>query len=315
MKKLAVFLILPLLIISCKSITVKQELPMKVPEIREIWDFNDPAGTEAEFKKLLSTVKDSGDTDYYLQIQTQIARAQGLQGKFKEAHRTLDQVEKDLKDEYITARLRYLLERGRVFNSSGNPEKSRPLFTQAWDLSREQGKDSFAVDAAHMLAIVNPPENQLAWNLKALDVVENSKDESLKGWLGPLYNNIGWTYHDNGRFEKALEYFKKGLDYRQEIKDDQGTRIARWTIGRCYRSLNRIDEAIKIQQDLEQEFMNENLPQDGYVYEELAECYLIKGETETARKYFKLAYDILSNDPWLKKNEPDRLERLEKLSR
>jgi len=80
-----------------------------------------------------------------------------------------------------------------------------------------------------------------------------------------------------------------------------------------YRSLGRIDEAIEIQKELEKEFIDKGLEQDGYVYEELAECYLIKDEREEAQKYFKLAYEYLSKDEWLKVNEPDRIERLKEL--
>ena len=36
-------------------------------------------------------------------------------------------------------RLRYLLERGRVLNSSGKPDEARPLFLQAWELGTQPG--------------------------------------------------------------------------------------------------------------------------------------------------------------------------------
>ena len=55
------------------------------------------------------------------------------------------------------------------------------------------------------------------------------------------------------------------------------------------------------------------LPDDGYVVEELAELYYLKGDPR-ASEYFARAYRILAKDEWLVSNEPDRLERLQKLS-
>ena len=175
------------------------------------------------------------------------------------------------------------------------------------------GEDFYAVDAAHMLGMVEPPETQLEWAAKAMELAEKSEDERARNWLGPLYNNTGWSYHDLKQYDKALELFQKSLKYRQEKKDEQGTRIAKWTIGRTYRSLGRIEEALQIQKELEKEFEEKGIEQGGYVFEELGECLLLLKKEDEARKYFKLAYDLLSKDPWLVANEAERLERLKKL--
>jgi len=120
-----------------------------------LWDYQRPEGTEAAFRALLPEAERGPDRSYHLQLLTQIARAQGLQRRFDAAHETLDVVEARLGDAPLVARLRYLLERGRVFNSSAAPDSARPLFQQAWDLSGAAPEVAFyAVDAAHMLAIV-----------------------------------------------------------------------------------------------------------------------------------------------------------------
>ena len=61
-------------------------------------------------------------------------------------------------------RLRYLLERGRTCNSSGDKAAARPLFVQAWELGRAGGEEDLAIDAAHMVAIVEGGEKALDWN-------------------------------------------------------------------------------------------------------------------------------------------------------
>jgi tetratricopeptide (TPR) repeat protein len=285
----------------------------KLPEFDKLWNFNDPAETEKKFIELLPKAKKSGDTSYYAQLLTQVARTQGLQQKFEKAHKTLDEVENLLNESLGVAKIRYLLERGRVYNSSKEKEKAKPLFFEAWELAKAQGEDHYAVDAAHMMAIVESPDKSIEWNEKAMDYAEKSKSERAKRWLGALYNNLGWTYHDKGEFEKALAIFQKALKWREEHKQERETRIAKWCVARTFRSLNRLAEALAIQEALLQEW-EEAGENNGYVFEELGECLLTLKREEDAKKYFALAYEELSKDPWLIKNEAQRLERLKTLA-
>ena len=284
------------------------------PDFDAMWDYNDPAATEIEFREALPRAKASGDVSYHAQLLTQIARAQGLQRKFEDAHKTLDAVEVMLTEGLVVPRIRYLLERGRVYNSSNDRDAARPLFLAAWEAGLAAEEDDYALDAAHMMAIVEPPQEQLPWAKKAMDLAERTGDERARRWLGPLYNNTGWTYHDMGRYDQALMMFEKSLAFRQEQDDDEGIRIARWTIARTYRSLERVEEALEIQTALEQEIEAKGIGQDGYVFEELGECLLLLGKADEAREYFKQAYNLLSQDQWLVANEADRLKRLKDLS-
>ncbi len=314
------FLFLALILIGGCSIEKKSETGINpLPNFDAMWDYQHPDSTEIKFKEVLLVLKDSPETTYdegyHAELLTQIARAQGMQGTFEEAHKTLNQVDSMLTDNLKTAKIRYLLERGRVYNSSGNPDKSRALFLEAWNFGMDNQLDIYAIDAAHMMGIVEPSEKQLEWSLKALEVTEKTDDKRAKGWLGSLYNNIGWTYHDSGEYEKALKLFRKGLEWRKTQNNEQAIRIAKWSVGRCLRSLKKYYEALQIQNELLQEFEEKQLEQDGYVFEELAELYLIKNNQSEAKKYFKLAYEYLSKDEWLKANEPERLERIKKLSK
>jgi len=285
-----------------------------LPDFDTFWDYNNPENTEVLFKSFLVLAEESGDTSYLAQLLTQIARTQGMQMKFEEAHITLDLAEQLIKDDLKIVRIRYLLERGRIYNSSGQPDLAKPLFLEAYDLSIENNIDNYALDAAHMLGIVESPEKQIEWNLIALEIAENTDDEDVKRWLGPLYNNIGWTFFDLEEYDSALEMFTKGLEWRKEAGDENGARIAKWCIGRLYREIGEFDKALYIQHELENEIIENDLEEDGYVYEELAECYLLKGNEENAKKYFRQAYKFLSQDPWLQENESERLERLKELS-
>jgi tetratricopeptide (TPR) repeat protein len=298
--------------------SVKPELQTgkdSLPDIDALWDYNDAHATENKFKELVTIAQESGEEAYYAELLTQIARAQGLQMKYDDAHATLDTVETVLTPEMIRPRVRCLLERGRVYNSSGMPDSARPYFVNAWKLAAEHGEDYYAIDAVHMLQIVDPPDQQLERANLAISMAEKTEDSRARKWLGPLYNNTGWTYFDLERYTEALEMFEKGLRWRKEQNDERGVRIQTWNIARTYRALQRVDEALLMQQSLADEIEGKGLTPDGYVFEEIAECLLLLQRVDEVRPYFKKAYDVLSQDPWLQANQPERLERLLELSK
>lgn len=285
-----------------------------LPDFDALWNYSKPDETAAKFREILPKAESSGNAAYHAELLTQIARTLGLQMKFDEAHAVLDDVEKMLTGEMKRQRVRYLLERGRAFNSSGQAETALALFVEAWEIGKECGEDNLAVDAAHMVAIAESPENALGWNEKAVEYASQSSDPKARRWRGTLHNNIGWTYHnDLSDYEKALYHFEKALESREEQGDAELIRIAKWCIARTYRSLGRVEAAVAIHeaQWKEYEAIGEK---PGYTYEELGECLLLLNREDEARPYFALAYEELSKDQWLIRDEPERLERLKELS-
>lgn len=281
------------------------------PEFDQLWDYNNPDKTEEKFRALLSQVQDNDV--YQAELLTQIARTQGLQRQFEEAHDTLDQVKAMLTDTMSRVKIRYLLERGRTFNSAGEKDKASPLFLKAWELGCDMGEDFHAIDAAHMIAIVEPLEAQLPWNLKALDLAEKTSDLRAKKWIGSLNNNIGWTYFDQADYQAALDHFEKALAYQEAVGDEERIRIGRWCVAKGLRVLGRVEEALAIQQELFAIYKAID-EADGYVYEELGECLLLLNREDEAKPYFGFAYETLSKDDWLVAEEPERLARLKALS-
>jgi len=282
-------------------------------DFRTLWDFSDPAGTEVKFRELLPQAESASHPSYVDELLTQIARAEGLQRKFDDAHATLDRVELELDDKPPVVHVRYLLERGRAFNSSGESQQAKPLFVEAWQAAQQAGEDGLAVDAAHMVAIVEQGDEALRWNERSLEFAERSSSDAAKQWLGSHYNKVGWTYHDQGDFKQALDFFERALAWRQQRSDARSTRIAKWCVARTLRSLRRLEEALSRQQELLEELQAAG-EVDGFVFEELAECHFALNEEEEARRFFKLAYEELAKDAWLAENEAPRLERLNELS-
>jgi tetratricopeptide (TPR) repeat protein len=273
-------------------------------DLDALWDFDRPVVSEERFRAVLATA--SGEPA--LVLRTQLARALGLQRRFAEAAAELDAVESaealsPLAQAYLH------LERGRLQNSSGSREAAHEHFVRALEIAESAGMDYLAVDAAHMLAIVAPSESQIGWAQRALAIAEASDDPRARKWAGSVTHNLGWTLHDLGRYDDALDCFERALAFREHQGDPELVRIARWTVARGLRSVGRLEEALAIQRALA-----ESGPSDGYVFEELGELLLALDKPDEARPQFARAHQLLSQDQWLVEAEPDRLARLAKLA-
>ncbi len=163
-----------------------------------------------------------------------------------------------------------------------------------------------------MLAIVAPVAGRLEWTRHALELAEASSDPRCVKWPGSLYNNLGWTCHEQGRYEQALEYFRLALVWRERQGVADLVRVARWCIARCLRSLGQVAEALRMQEALQAGFEADGTS-DGYVCEELGECLLALGRAGEARPWFARAHAVLAQDTWLRAEEPERLARLQRL--
>lgn len=185
------------------------------------------------------------------QILTQLARTQGLMGKFDEAHKTLDEAEKTakymkgipvdsspFKQELAALNARIELERGRIVNSSGNSASSIPNFKNALyyateHISTEASVDKstreyisillyLAVDSLHMLDIVQGTEEDREESARrGLEIAEREAGDPLvRRWVGPLLNNSAWDAMESSNYEKAVLVFQRAVEARKEVLDD-----------------------------------------------------------------------------------------------
>lgn len=261
-----------------------------LPDLRAMWNFGDPAGSEQRFLQLAATLTEASERAEAL---TQVARAQGLQRRFDEARATLSKAESLIGNARGRARIRCLLERGRVENSSGRVDAAVPYFEQAWALATAETEDDLAVDAAHMLGIVMPDEAGATWNARALALAESSSNPAARRWTASLRNNMGWRLHDRGRFDEALVMFEQARTDRQKMDDRAGLLVARWAVARCLRSLGRVSDALAEQFDLLRTHEQAGSA-DGFVHEEIGECLIALGRLPDARPHFQRALELLA---------------------
>jgi tetratricopeptide (TPR) repeat protein len=262
-------------------------------DILSLWNFNDPALSEARFREVLG----SASLEDALILQTQIARTFGLRGDFTRAQEILAAIEAKVRGSSPAVQARYWLELGRTYSSATHsPDtqtedakvQARKAYLEAEALAKAAGIDDLAVDALHMLAFVDPkPEEQLAWDLRALEVVENSSQEAARKWEGSIRNNVGYALHQLGRYDEALQQFQMALAVRERTGNAQSVRIAYWMIAWTYRTMNRLNEALEIQLRLEKECETAGDP-DPYVFEELEYIYRAIGNTDQAGLYAAL---------------------------
>lgn len=267
----------------------------------DLWDFGDPSASEERFREAAEAA--ASDEERALAL-TQIARAQGLQGRFEAARETLAAADQLLVDESL-ARAQYWIELGRVENSCGNGAAGMPHFARCMAMAQALGGEYLAVDAAHMLAIAAPLEAQPTYAEQALRLARASVDERARRWIGPITNNLGWSCIELGQPERALSYFRESLEFRLTQGAEAPIRVARYTVGHALRVLGRFDEALAELRHAEA--IGGSV---GYVEEEIAECLAALGHDEEARQYFAKAYTMLKAQTDLETSEPDRLERI-----
>lgn len=252
--------------------------------IDALWEWADPAGSEKRFREHGSA-----------EAMTQAARAAGLQRRFDEAHALLDAVEA----EGVTGKLlaRVYLERGRILNDTGDTEQAMQFFKKA--LEQAAGAEYYAVDAAHMIAILSPGPETHEW---ALGLALASDDERARGWEASLLNNYGWTLFEAGDYEGALDRMQRALAAREKSGDR--IHVAKWCVARCLRALGRYEDALEMQYELLA------TPDDGFVFEEIGELHLALGNVESSRPYFAEAAALLPPD-----NDTARRMELGRMSR
>jgi len=303
-------------------------------DIDALWEFGDPAESERRFRAALAALErpagdGAGDATHralVLELRTQIARTYSFRRRFEDAHALLDEVERETASlNARRVRVRLLLERGRAFNSAGDPARARQLFIDAWrHASDEDGigaegskgvidrmrLEGLAVDAAHMVAITHGGTDEaIDWNRRGLELARRSADAKARALIPAMINNAAWDLHALGRLDEALTLFREALDEWSKRQRQPQIRIARWSVARCLRSLGHHEEAIELQQALLAEHDAAGTC-DGFVLEEMGELLAALDRVEEARPFFRRAADELANDEHFVKSHPERLAGL-----
>lgn len=258
-------------------------------DILALWNFQNPAESEERFREAIPR---ASEEEQFI-LTTQIARTYGLRKDFETARSILA----GIADQVIPAtesKARYHLELGRTYCSPVHnaseltteaKEKARKEYTEAFETARDAGLDYLAIDALHMMTVVDPePQDQIEWNLKAIEYMNQSSQPEARKWEGSLRNNLGYALALAGRYDEALEEFELSLKARLAAENRQGAQIAKWMIGWTQRLKGDLQEALATQLKLERE-LDSIEESDPFVYEELETIFLAVGDEARASFY------------------------------
>lgn len=264
--------------------------PSMALELNALWDYGNPALSEQRFAAAMA----DATSDERLILQTQVARTHGIRRDFAKAREVLATVEPALPQASAEVRVRYWLELGRTWMSTVHSKEqrtpqalqtARDAFMRAHALAVDARLDGLAIDALHMMVVVDDaPEEQLAWNRKALALMEQSDQPDAKRWEGSLRNNVGYALRLKGDHEAALEQFRLSRAAYERSGRTKSVRVADWMIARTWRDQRRYAEAIALQLELERAWDADGEP-DHYVFEELELLYRATGDDARARHY------------------------------
>ena len=212
--------------------------------LRPLWDFDDLEVTERSLND--QHEKETSDAGR-AEVLTQLARVQGLRGKFADGDLLIDQA-RTLSDGSAAVEARIQMERGRLRNSGGDAAAALALFEAAFEIADRAGEQFLAADAAHMAAIASPDrKDKIMWTERGVRIATESSERDVSYWLGPLYNNLGWEYQDAGEHEAALDAFKRALASRERYPEMPALiQHAKEAVGEALRALGREDEASRL---------------------------------------------------------------------
>ncbi len=235
-------------------------------DLDTLWNFNDPAASEVRFRAALADARG----DDALVLRTQLARTLGLRERYAEAHRELDAIEPLVAAAGPEPRVRWLLERGRTWRSSGEAARSVPLFEQAYAQADAAKLERLAADALHMLALAAPAlDDRLRWNRRTIDYARGAADPRARGWEAAALNNIGSDLREAGRLDDSLAAFREALVAYERRGRADDIRFARWQVANVLRLKGRLEEALAMQLALERDAAAAGEP-DADIYSELA---------------------------------------------
>jgi len=195
------------------------------------------------YKALANEAEVAGQVSIQMEALAQCARMVSLTSRdFEACAEYLSQVESAGNDTYPSGWSRYLGVRGIYERELGQQEKCIATFAEMRDYCKAHDLPGRAVDAIHHMALAAPLTEQPKYALEAIDIAEHGTDETRR-WLGPLWNNLGNTYHDLGVYEEALKAFEKAKYYHGLGEREMPKMMADWAVARALRMVGSVGKA------------------------------------------------------------------------
>jgi len=237
----------------------------------------------ATFRDAAAAAERAGDVSTRVEALSVLARCYLIRDRNAEGRPYIEQAGQLASPEHPKGWSRYLGVRGRFeWRDDKNLPAATRTFKAMFDYCMAHGLHNRAVDAAHMVAITGGDDEQIPWAMKGIEAANASGDE---GWLGPLWNNLGWTYSARGQHDNALDALLKAREYHHRHSGPLPRLAADVFVGQAYRLAGQPDEArrwIDAANARAKEMLAEK-PDDGGIKERLGNTHEQLGELDAAR--------------------------------
>jgi len=200
-----------------------------------LFNSNEYEASRAIYIQAMEQANTNKENSELTEAYSMIARTYLIMDKKEEGRPWIQKAEKVGNSKEPLGWSRYLGVRGRFEWKDKELDKATATFKEMYNYCSGRKLYERAIDAAHMVAITGKPEEQIEWGKKGL---KEAEEGTVTRWLGPLWNNLGATYEDMGRYKEALDAYLKAREFHWRYGDEKNKLIADWAVGHAYR-LNR----------------------------------------------------------------------------
>ncbi len=193
------------------------------------------------YQQAVEKAEAEADTSNLIEALSQVARSYLITDRKEDGRTWLNKAAEVADEKFPPGWSRFLGVKGRFEWQDDSLPKARETFKKMFDYCNKRGLAEQAIDAVHMVAIVGTIEEQIEWGKKGIEAAEKGE---VHRWLGPLWNNLGWTYDHEGRYQEALEAYLQAKKYHYLYGDNMNRAIADWAVGNTYVRLGDYDKAL-----------------------------------------------------------------------
>ncbi len=261
----------------------------------------------------------AGRRSIQVEALAQVARCFSIQGQGERGESVLNRAAALARESEPLGWSRYRLVLGVYLRESGDRPRATETFMDLYEYCLGRGLHERAVNAAHMVATAADLETQLVWGRKGIAAAEAG---GFQDWLGPLWNNLGWTYDDLGRYEEALHALIRARAYHYSGGDDHAKLVADWSVGHAHRMVGELPIAREWMTDVyvraERRYAQEPTPSRaewvGHAARELGEIEFAEGDVQRAADLVRTALTHLK-EARMMEWDPEGFEALLERSR
>jgi tetratricopeptide (TPR) repeat protein len=295
--------------------------------------FNERQQTEAlqAYQEAAGKAQAEQDSSNLAEAYSQVARCYLSLDKKGEGRPWLAKAEDMASESKPLGWSRYLSVRGR-FEWKDAAEEAKSVspeapvaaatFKEMYQFCMDNDLFNRAIDAANMITLTGTMDERVEWGRRGIEAAEKG---NVEGWLAPLWNNLGWTYNDLGRYKESLDALMKAREYHYKKGNDKSKLIADWSVGHAYRMNGQLDSAAtwmqKVHEWSTRRYDEESIPGNaewvGFSFKELGEIALTNGDRKTALAHFTEAKKYFAEagmESWDAKGFEELGDRIEKLS-